>query len=262
MFGSLSRVTQIQLNGYLLNLDPRDRVITKKLALYGEYEEYIRELLLSFATPGTVVVDVGANVGLHTVPLADRLGRGGRVIAFEPDPDNYRILLSNIEANGLTNVTPYKLALSAVAGTALLFQSQENRGGLSLSRNNVDEGHASGESVSIEAKTGDSILLDLKTSISLIKMDVEGAEPLVFEGMKETLDRNRSARILFEFWPRYVSSFHIDPLDFLVGLEQDGFNLHLIDGDARRLIPLSPQEIVKEGEVSREPLSLLAERAL
>ena len=89
-----------------VKLDARDRLIAKKLALYGEYEPFLLETLVSLADPGSVAVDIGANVGLHTLSIARRVGTEGKVLAFEPDPDNFRILERNLAANNVANVEP------------------------------------------------------------------------------------------------------------------------------------------------------------
>ena len=261
MFEMLSASDTLHLNGFVLHLDPRDRVIAKKLALYGEYEDFVRELLLSLAVPGTIVVDVGANIGLHTLGLSRRVGADGRVIAFEPDPDNHRILLRNIDSNSLKNVCAHKLALSSGTGTAPLYQSLENRGGLSLSQENTVNTGSYMAPVLVETVVADEFLADLDRPISLVKVDVEGAEPMVLQGMRETLMRNPSVKIVFEFWPRYIRNFQVDPLTFLTQLEEQRFSFSIVDSDARRLIPTDASKLVALGERSSTAMNVLAQRS-
>ncbi|HEU4619395.1 MAG TPA: FkbM family methyltransferase [Gammaproteobacteria bacterium] len=133
LYGRLSFGDRVSVGGFRLYVDPRDRTIAKKIALYGGYEPFLQGVLLRHAQAGTVVIDVGANVGLHTLPLAGKVGKSGRVIAFEPDPENHSLLLKNLQANGLlSRVTVYNVGLSDKGGGALLYQSAANRGGLSL----------------------------------------------------------------------------------------------------------------------------------
>jgi FkbM family methyltransferase len=260
VFGSFNTLTVVDLGDHVLHVDPRDRVLGKKLALYGEYEQYTQELLLSLAAPGSVVVDVGANIGLHTIPLARRVGPKGTVIAFEPDPDNFQILCRNIRVNSVSNVCTYKLALSSGSGAALLYQSWENRGGLSLCKRNVESRGPQMRPVSIETVAGDDLLLNTDKPISLVKIDVEGAEPLVLWGMEKTLLHNPSVKILFEFWPHYVRNLNVDPFGFLSQLERDGFCLKIVDSTGRRLIQASAEELVHRGEFSDRVLNVLAAR--
>jgi FkbM family methyltransferase len=261
LFGLLSPSSTLRFRDFVLHVDPRDRVIAKKLSLYGEYEEFARELLLSLYVPGTAAIDVGANIGLHTILLSQIAGADGRVIAFEPDPENYRLLQRNILDNGLTNVTTHPVALSNVTGHTLLHQSTDNRGGLSLRAENADVSTGKGlEPVRIETAVGDDLLADLGRPVSLVKIDVEGAEPLVLEGLRNTLARNPSARVFFEFWPRFLRSFGVDPRGFLEGLERQGFSLSVVDTDARTITERAAPEIVNIGDKSLSALNLLAVR--
>ena len=261
IYGSLSGRHVFKLDDFEIELDSRDRTIAKNLELYGQYEEYIANTLKSAAIPGTMVIDVGANVGLHAIPLAQKIGNRGQVIAFEPDPDNYRLLCNNIERNGLTNITTHRLGLSFEQGTALLYQSTANRGSLSMRRENVqDWGEQTLEPVEIRLEVADQILQDSTRPISLIKIDVEGAEPLVIRGMKNTLKQNPDAKLIFEFWPRLIQQFDIDPLEFLHELEQEGYSLKLIDEERREIIPLTADKIVGLGSKLNFALNLVAER--
>ena len=242
LYEHLARTKQVKLAGFTLNTDPRDRTIAKKLALYGDYEGYMREVLLSYTKPGSTVIDIGANIGLHTVPLSKGVGDGGKVIAFEPDPDNYAILQSNLKINNANNVTTHNAGLSSESGTALLYQSDINRGGLSLCKDNVESDGDSIQPVSIDLLVGDDVLQDYSANISLIKIDVEGAEPLVIKGMKNVLASNPSLTIVFEFSPIYIENFGQDPKVFLSSLEESGFNLSIVDEQNQTTKPSSSDQ--------------------
>lgn len=261
IYGGLSARHIFDLGEFVIELDPRDRTIAKNLELYGQYEEFIASTLQSAAIAGTTVIDIGANVGLHAVPLAQKVGEQGQVIAFEPDPDNYRLLRSNVERNGLANVQTHNVGLSFEQGKALLYQSAANRGSLSMREENVqDWGQHALEPVEIRLEVADDMLKDVSGPVSLIKIDVEGAEPLVIRGMKQTLRRNPNVKLIFEFWPRMIRQFEIKPLDFLRELEQEGFSLKLVDEDRRDIIPMEADKIVDMGSQSDAALNLIAAR--
>ena len=134
--------------------------------------------------PGDVVVEAGANIGVHTLPLAKRVGPGGRVYAFEPQRLVFQTLCANAALNGLTNVDCRQAACGADRGEILVpefdFSAANNFGGLSLGR------HAQGERVPVV--TIDSLALP---ACRFIKADVEGMELQVLKGARETIARCR-----------------------------------------------------------------------
>ena len=260
LFGSMFTTDIIELDGFSLEMDPRDKLIKKKLTLYGEYEEYTRNVISSSAITGSIAIDVGANVGLHTIPLSAKVGKSGRVIAFEPDPDNYNLLRRNIKNNNLLNVTAYNIGLSSKTEVNTLYQSSTNRGSLSLCKDNVEGTSPQLKPITIELTTADEFLKDLSLPVSLIKIDVEGAEPLVLQGMTGLLNINPDAIIVFEFIPEYVNNFGIVPLDFLKWIENLGYTLSLINEEEQKITVASAEEIVNSSSGPRTALNLLAKR--
>ncbi len=100
----------VTLDGLKLYLNPSDPVLSPSIAL-GIYENYEGEISRQFCKPGSIVVDVGANIGLYTVIAASCVGKNGKVIAIEPHPESYRYLQKTIEANGLSGVKSFNVAL-------------------------------------------------------------------------------------------------------------------------------------------------------
>lgn len=152
-----------------------DLYIGRALSLYGEREEKEVEFVCSLVKAGDVVVDVGANIGMLTVPLAKL---GAKVFAFEPQPQMYELLRENVEQNGL-EVQTNQYALGAAAGHAALppidYDAPDNFGGVPL-------------------LPGDGIIVGTLDSMNLlhcklIKIDVEGMEAEVLKGAKETIKR-------------------------------------------------------------------------
>jgi len=80
--------------------------MTAQLFMGGHYEKYETNLFKRVVSEGMTVVDLGANIGYYTLLAAKLVGRKGKVFAFEPGPDNFSLLLKNIEANGYDNVIP------------------------------------------------------------------------------------------------------------------------------------------------------------
>jgi FkbM family methyltransferase len=160
----------------------RDRFIGRSLELYGEYAEFELQLLLRLIKPGDIVIDAGANIGALSVPMAQRVGPDGWVLAAEPQRLVHQALCANVAANGLANVVAHWCGLGAAAGVAVVppfDHSQENNyGGVNL--------RAGGAGERVPVVSIDS--LDLP-GCALIKVDVEGMELDVLRGAAETIRR-------------------------------------------------------------------------
>jgi FkbM family methyltransferase len=162
----------------------RDQFVGRSLELYGEFSELEGELFAQLLRPGQVVVEVGANIGAHTVHLAKLVGAGGAVLAFEPQRVIFQILCANIALNALFNVHTYHAGLGREKGTLKVppmdYDAVGNFGGLALTDAAV------GEDVSILALDGFNL-----PSLQVLKIDVEGMEADVLLGARNTIARHR-----------------------------------------------------------------------
>lgn len=161
-----------------------DVYIGRSLIELGEFSEGEVDLFRQVLPPGGVVVEAGANMGAHTVPLARLVGPAGRVFAFEPQRIIFQLLCANVALNSLTNVQTYWSAVGDVEGELLVpemdYARANNFGGLGL------EGRTSGEKVPL--RTIDSLQL---ARLNLLKADVEGMEQAVLAGARQTIERCR-----------------------------------------------------------------------
>ena len=229
--------------GLHLQLDDHDSL---GLLSSSSYEPYETSILLALVDRGSTVVDVGANIGFHTVQLAHAAGSTGHVFAFEPDADNLCILRHNIAANHLANVTVVPKAAADRSGGLRLFRSAANRGDHRV----YDSGDGR-SAVEIEAVAIDSVLSTVEGPVSLVKLDIQGAEPAAVRGMRGFLQRHPEAWVATELWPlglvRSGSSVS-DYLDLLHGL---GAALLRIDERRRRLVPLDLEWLSQTVTVER-----------
>lgn len=140
-----------------------------------------------FVQPGQTVIDIGANIGLYTLKAASLTGASGRVIAVEPGEEASRQLRANLALNDFPQVTVVQLALSDHAGEATLHHIPLG-----------DDPQAYSLLPDSSAKTGETVATDTLDALTarlgiealhLVKMDVEGAEPLVIAGGRGTLQR-------------------------------------------------------------------------
>lgn len=237
---------------FRFRFDPRDRVIAKKLVLYGGYEQNELQILCSSIRPGDQVLDVGANIGIYSVHLSRAVGPTGRVVAVEPDPENVALLRENLEKNGCHNVTVVPSALADKPGEMSLFQDPHNRGHHSL----VDlEG--SKQIIPVSVERGETVLKGLGFRPRVAKIDVEGAEPLVLAGLGYFPEV-----LLFEFIPAYLRKLGTDPEAFLSSLQDADYELGYIDPDEGIRKPGTPASLLALGEADVWDLNILALRAL
>lgn len=160
-----------------------DVVIGRSLAEYGEWAGPEIDFLLDLVKVGDIVVDVGANIGTHTIALAKRVGPSGQVIAFEPQRLTLQTLCTNITLNNLDNVKAERVALGAKCGeVSIPVIKQGNLGNI---------GHQLwGEGELTPLLTLDSYSLP---GIDLLKIDVEGMEKTVLEGALKTIKQYQPA---------------------------------------------------------------------
>ena len=199
--------------------NPQDAYVGRSLDVYGEYSQGEVVLFEQLVRAGDVVVEVGANVGAHTVPLAQRVGPAGRVFAFEPQRVLFQTICGNLALNSLTNTVVRNEAVGAAAGVvavpSLDYSHPANYGGLALG----PEADWAGKQVPIEpvpVVTLDSLQL---LRCRLLKVDVEGMEADVIRGGAETLKRCRPML--------YVENDRKDKAEELVGLLKElGYALY------------------------------------
>lgn len=197
-----------------------DRLINLQLHRLGWMNADLRAFLQRMVRPGMRVVDIGANQGLFTLLLSRLVGPSGSVMAFEPDPELFRTLELNCRVNETTNVTLHNLGLSSRAGTLVLNRSLFNAGDNRLAKG-LPEGSFRREMV-------DVVTLDEiagQEPIDFIKMDVQGWEWEVVQGMRSVLTDNPAIRILMEFWPQGLTRAGCNPQDLLGHFKQFGFEL-------------------------------------
>ena len=226
-----------QFRGLEYEVHPKDLGVTFELASTGKYETLALETFLSSLNLGDTVIDIGAHIGLYTVPISKRVGYKGKVICFEPHPDNYELLKRNTSTHKCSNVILTQAALRNFVGDSNLLASDYNTGDHSFF------GLGNRKSISVKCTTLDSIIKPGE-KVSAIKMDVQGGEAEALQGMKRVLSENPHMMILWELSPEQMSKFGFDPLEFLRYLKGQGFYSSTIDEEAGDIIPREPEEIL------------------
>ena len=193
----------------------------------SEYEELSD--FMSEIKPGDVVYDIGANTGLYSLFAASK-NEDVKVVSFEPYPKNVELLRRDIRRNQLDNVQIKEIALSDTTGTVEFSQPQEEisgHGALSI------EAESSQSTTKVSTNTGDKLISkDKIPNPNVIKIDVEGAEPLVIEGLRDAI-KDDECRLVYceihlsdvEHRPS-IQDFGSNYEDFCIWLNKLGFSVH------------------------------------
>lgn len=164
-----------------------DDHITTKIQRDGLYEKdnvlLFLKLLSSLHNP--VVLDIGANIGNHSLAFATQ---AARVIAFEPIPDIFNVLEQNITTNQLKNIAAHQIALSNRRGHEVMHRVHSGNAGAS----SFDQKTAHDTTpITVELERGDDFLLARGIDhVDFIKLDVEAHEAFVLDGLRETINRD------------------------------------------------------------------------
>jgi FkbM family methyltransferase len=191
--------------GHAFHCDLRDG-IAREVCFTGAYEPLETALVRALLPAGGTFVDVGANWGYFTLLAAHLAGAAGRVVALEPDPRLHASLAANVGRNALAHVTPLAVAAAARHGTMALagFDEAGENWGLS----SLAGAGGAGPTFQVPARPLDDVLDGLGVGpVDLVKVDVEGAEPLVLAGMERGIARGRYRAVLLELHPSLVSGY-------------------------------------------------------
>lgn len=202
-----------------------------------------RELFVSMLRPGMTVVDGGAHVGLYTVLAARTVGADGRVFSFEPDPYNYRALEHNVRALAVSNVRLARAALADAPGRASFHLSRSTIGSALRPRDDT-----SGVAP-VETTTIDATLSGADPDALLVKLNVEGAEPRVLEGMRETIARVSDLTMFLEVDPLGLQLAGSDAEALVARLHELGFDVYAIRLADQTLARVDAETPVAKGHV-------------
>ena len=231
----------VEIQGNKMFLDKND---TLELSLWGVYEPLETKLFMNTLKKDDIVVDIGAHIGYYTLIAAKIIGIHGRVYAFEPDPANFELLEKNIDHNSYANVIIEKKAVGDTNDKIRLYLSNNNTGDHRIY--NFDDKR---RSVEIEAICLDDYFKGYESTIDLIKMDVQGAEGIALQGMKNVLTLNKKLKVLMEFTPEALLKCHTDPEGLLKEIIGYGYKIYLIDDREQKLQAATIVEVMNKCEV-------------
>ena len=173
--------------------------------LYKRFiEDDLRDLLRSH--PAIVgdgnILDIGANIGYTATVLALAAQPGRKIYAFEPEPFNFKLLQkSALQRNVSGKIVPMQLAVGAADGTIDLWINDRHHADHRVSTEQFHSAHPDAKQVSVSLISIDSFLQSNPGPISFVKIDVQGYELAVCQGMTDTLRQNPGIKIVLEFMP-------------------------------------------------------------
>lgn len=174
-------------------------------------------LIKKHVKKGDTVIDIGANVGKVTLILARHVGETGKVYSFEPEINNFNLLRKNIEINNLKNVIPLRYAVTDKSGKTLLKVS----GACTTHQVCTDTSEITQE---IETVSLDEYFKDQR--IDFMKIDAEGSEPKIINGMKNIVRNNPNMTFITEYETRVMKALGVDRLKYTDEIESMGFMMY------------------------------------
>ena len=201
------------------------------------HEDDVVRIFRTFLTRDAVVLDIGANIGLYAAVAGTSIGPRGRVYAFEGNPLAYAALQRTLWANELfesPRIVAANLLVSDRCGRGTLYYASDILVGGTMS--DVPLIGGARQSVQVDMTTIDAFL-PADVVVDLVKIDVEGHEPMVLRGMEQVIERSPKIRIILEFFDGMLEHT-LKSADFVSYIRGLGFHIcRCVDGFKLRLVP-------------------------
>jgi FkbM family methyltransferase len=216
------------------------------VAVTDDFEDHFPRFCRRYVGRDYVCLDIGANIGMTTFAISDCCP-DGRVIAVEPNRLGYAALEANIADNGLKNVTPFRSVVGSTKGT------------IGFAENSAF-GHVAGNGIETPITTIEGLMTQFELPrLDLVKVDVEGFEPIILRHSIDTLKRHGTLVFLeFNSWCLLAYS-RTDPVSFLQWLFDNFTHIHVVSRNERmilerieksQLLPFLHDNLVNQGCVS------------
>lgn len=223
-------------DGHLLYVDPQDQSVSAHLIARGAWEFWVEHAVRRLLREGDRVVEVGANVGYFTIVMARVIGEAGRLTSFEANPHLAELVRRSLLLNGYAPRAEVRAQAAAdQCGELEFFTSPVMNGGGHLGL--LHEAEVTGlQPLRVPAVTLDSAID--AAPVNMLRMDAEGAEPLVLQGARGLIARSPDLRICMEWDVTQIGS-RADPGATAQLLAAEGFRFWRIEkhGDLAEVQP-------------------------
>jgi FkbM family methyltransferase len=228
----LSAYSLVRRSGFLQTSLGR-RLFKSAYFLYKRYvEDDLRDLVRSY--PAIVgegnVLDIGANIGYTATVLARAAQAGRKIYAFEPEPFNFKLLQQTaLQPKVAGKVVPMQLAVGAADRTIDLWINDRHHADHRVATEQFRSAHSGSNQVSVSLVSVDSFLQSNPGPVSFVKIDVQGYELAVCQGMTDTLRQNPGIKIVLEFMPSAMRDLGFEPshlIDFLIERDFKVYQIH------------------------------------
>lgn len=199
-----------------------DCPVSKRLSKIGIYEPFETALFKRELKPDNVFLDIGAHIGYYSL-IASKIIKTGKIHAFEPFIDSHELLLENLALNKCKNVTAYLNAVTDKSGMEKLYLDEGNKG------NNSLYPQKDCDCITVETIRVDDIFRGNK--IDFVKIDTQGLEMEVLNGMRHVIKSNK-LKMIIEYYPYGLRRMGHKEIDFFKMLNDLGFDVYKIRVDS------------------------------
>ncbi len=226
--------------GDMIYVVSQDASITPHILRQGRWEHWIEEPFRKMLRPGMKVVDVGCNVGYYALAACKTVGPQGHVIAIDANPEMTRLMQMSLDVNGYRGMSRViNAAIMKDKGEVTLSVPRNMLGGASMM---FAAGGENSDKFKVQGGPLDAYV-NVKP-VDMLKIDAEGAEPLIYAGGKSIITRDRDIVIFMEFASSMIRATR-DPQDFLSEIRADGFSVFEIQPGAGP-VPVNDADLVNK----------------